>query len=129
MASSEDGAPLLPSRDSDSEGSRLREDRTCGRLVFKLSRAERATPATPPPPPREKQRKPAAPPRAARQRPSELERLEAEIAEREEAVADLERSLAKDWADVEALAAHRRARDELQALLARWEELFERTQA
>src|SRR5205823_10004833 len=93
------------------------------------ARAERATPATPPPPPREKQRKPAAPPRAARQRPSELERLEAEIAEREEAVADLERSLAKDWADVEALAAHRRARDELQELLARWEELFERTQA
>jgi len=30
---------------------------------------------------------------------------------------------------VDKLAAHRRARDELKALLARWEELFERSQA
>ena len=44
-------------------------------------------------------------------------------------VAELERRLADDWGDVETLAAHRRARDELQALLARWEELFERSQA
>src|SRR3712207_9329598 len=58
-------------------------------------------------------------------RPTELERIEAEIAEREENVAALERRLAEDWSDVEALAAHRRARDELQALLVRWEELFE----
>ena len=66
---------------------------------------------------------------ASRRRPSELERIEAEIAEREEAVAELERRLADDWADVETLAAHRRARDELKSLLARWEDLFERTQA
>ena len=92
------------------------------------ARADRNAPATPPAPPKEKPRKPAARAQAARPRPSELDRLEAEIADREEAVAELERSLAKDWADVEALAAHRRARDELQALLARWEELFERTQ-
>jgi ATP-binding cassette, subfamily F, member 3 len=71
-----------------------------------------------------KPRKPAP----ERKRPSELERIEAEIAERESAVADLERRLADDWQDVEMLAAHRRARDELQALLQRWETLFERAQ-
>ena len=63
-----------------------------------------------------------------RQSPSELERIEAEIAEREGVVADLERRLADDWNDVETLAAHRRARDELQALLERWETAFERAQ-
>jgi hypothetical protein len=47
---------------------------------------------------------------------------------REEALAGLERKLADDWADVETLQAHRRARDELQSMLGRWEELFERSQ-
>jgi ATP-binding cassette subfamily F protein 3 len=61
-----------------------------------------------------------------RQGPSELERIETEIAERERAVAELEDRLAKDWNDVELLAAHRSARDELHALLQRWERLFER---
>jgi len=41
-------------------------------------------------------------------------------------VAELERQLAEDWNDVETLARHRRARDELQALLQQWERLFER---
>jgi ATP-binding cassette, subfamily F, member 3 len=59
---------------------------------------------------------------------SELERIEAEIAQRESVVADLERRLADDWNDVETLAAHRRARDELQKLLERWESAFERAQ-
>jgi hypothetical protein len=36
--------------------------------------------------------------------------------------------LAEDWNDVETLAAHRHARDELQALLQRWETAFERAQ-
>ena len=65
--------------------------------------------------------------RPARKRkpPSELELVEAEIAEREARIADLERSLAQDWSDVDAIAAHRRARAELQELLARWEALFE----
>jgi hypothetical protein len=40
-------------------------------------------------------------------------------------IAELERSLAQDWADVDTIAAHRRARTELQERLARWEELFE----
>jgi ATP-binding cassette, subfamily F, member 3 len=65
------------------------------------------------------------PPTPKRKTPTELERIEAEIAEREKAVAELERQLAEDWNDVEMLAAHRRARDELRALLERWEQLFE----
>ena len=73
-------------------------------------------------PPNEK--KPPAP--KARQGPSELERIEAEIADGERTVAKLEDRLAKDWDDVELLTAHRQARDDLQALLQRWERLFER---
>jgi ATP-binding cassette, subfamily F, member 3 len=68
------------------------------------------------------------PERPAAKRPTELERLEAAIARQEAAVAGLERKLAEDWSDVETLAEHRRARDELQALLARWEALFEQAQ-
>ena len=44
-------------------------------------------------------------------------------------MAELERRLAEDWGDVDSLAAHRPARDELAALLARWEPLFEASQA
>jgi ATP-binding cassette subfamily F protein 3 len=65
---------------------------------------------------------------AQRKAPSELERIEAEIAERESAVTELEQRLAEDRNDVEMLAAHRQARDELHALLQRWETLFERAQ-
>ena len=76
------------------------------------------------------QKAPKAPKQTPRrqQGPSELERIEAEIAERENNVADLERRLADDWNDVETLAAHRQARHELQALLERWESAFERAQ-
>jgi ATP-binding cassette subfamily F protein 3 len=86
-------------------------------------RDERATRAVAPPEPKpEKKTKPAKP-RA--KRPSELERLEAEIAAREAEVADLEQQLAADWTNVEVLAAHKASRDALQALLTRWELLFE----
>ena len=44
-------------------------------------------------------------------------------------MAALEAQLAADWTDMDLLAAHRAARDELQAQLARWEELFEAAQA
>jgi len=86
-------------------------------------RAELEAPPEPQPEPvpRKPKRAPAKP--AA---PSELERIEAEIAAHEHEVADLERRLADDWSDVETLAAHRRARDSLQSLISRWEELFER---
>ena len=85
---------------------------------------------TPPPAPAAiEQKAPKVRTRAPRpQSPSELERIEAEIAERERSVAELERRLADNWNDVETLAAHRRARDELQALLERWETAFERAQ-
>ncbi len=89
----------------------------------RLREARAAPPVvTPEKPPKVRKRQPAQ-----RQAPSELERLEAEIAQRESAVADLERRLAEDWNDVETLAAHRQARDELGALLQRWETAFERT--
>src|SRR6266404_4113579 len=70
----------------------------------------------------QKQAKPKAPPKP---RPTELQKVEAEIATREAEVADLEQKLAADWSDVDALAAHKRSRDALHALLERWEALFE----
>ena len=82
-------------------------------------------PAKPEAPRKEKPRPEPAKPA----RPKKLEQLEGEISEQEEAVAALERRLADDWSDVETLAAHRRARDELQALISRWEQLFEEAQA
>ncbi len=88
---------------------------------------EAAAAAAPEPKPR-KEKPPTEKPEPKPSRPSELDRIETEIAEREAAVAELERRLAEDWSDVETLAAHRRARDELQALLERWESAFERAQ-
>jgi ATP-binding cassette, subfamily F, member 3 len=83
----------------------------------------------PPPEPKVRRDKPKQPrPEPKRSRPTELDRIESEIAEREAAVAELERKLADDWGDVETLAAHRRARDELQSLLERWETAFEQAQ-
>ena len=84
--------------------------------------ARRAPEPVPAKPVKQTKPKPAAPKRKS---PTELERIELEIAQRETTVAELERRLAEDWNDVEVLAAHRRARDELQALLERWERLFE----
>ncbi|MGH2972217.1 MAG: ATP-binding cassette domain-containing protein, partial [Gaiellaceae bacterium] len=72
-----------------------------------------------PKPPKPKVSKPA------KQRPSELQRIEREIAAREAEVAALEARLASDWSDVELLAAHKNARDALTSLLDRWEALFE----
>jgi hypothetical protein len=44
-------------------------------------------------------------------------------------VALRERKLAEDWADEDAQAGHRAARDELTALLERWEVLFTEAEA
>jgi ATP-binding cassette subfamily F protein 3 len=60
-------------------------------------------------------------PRAA----SELDLVEAQIAAAEARVSELEGKLAEDWTDTDILSAHRAARDELKALLGRWELLFE----
>jgi ATP-binding cassette, subfamily F, member 3 len=93
-----------------------------------IRRREERERAQVPPVAKAAKRKPApAKPRPSR--PSPLEVVEAEIQRQEEAVAELERKLAEDWGNVELLAAHRAARDELQALLARWETLFERSGA
>jgi ATP-binding cassette subfamily F protein 3 len=93
-------------------------------------REERRAPAPPPPEPKpSKARKPQPKAKGHATVQSELERLEAEISDRETTVADLERQLAEDWSDADTLAAHRRARDELRALLDRWETAFERAQS
>jgi ATP-binding cassette, subfamily F, member 3 len=82
------------------------------------------------PEPKPKPAKAPRPPKpAAKRGPSQLERVEAQVAAAEAKVAELETKLADDWGDVDLLAEHRRARDELQSLLERWEELFEGQQA
>ncbi len=68
---------------------------------------------------------PAPEPRPERKAPSELELTEARIAETEARVEELERKLADDWTNMDVLAAHRAARDQLKELLGRWEELFD----
>ena len=69
--------------------------------------AERAKPK-PAPVEKTKAEKPKPAPTPKKRRPSELEKLEAEIATREAEVAELETKLAADWTDVELLAAHKR---------------------
>ena len=90
---------------------------------------ERSAPATAPaPPPPVGTAKPVRP-RPDKRSPSELERLEVEIGAAEARVAELERTLSDDWTNMDVLTAHRAARDELTALLARWEVLFEEAHA
>jgi ATP-binding cassette subfamily F protein 3 len=90
-------------------------------------RDERSSRAAAPPAPKpEKKAKPVKP---RPTRPNELERIEAEIAARESEVAELEQKLAADWTNVEVLAAHKSSRDALQALVTRWEQLFEQQTA
>jgi ATP-binding cassette subfamily F protein 3 len=87
--------------------------------------AAAAAPVTQPEP--AKPRRTATKP--AKRRPTELEQLETRISTVERRVAELEGKLAEDWANMDVLSSHRAARDELQALLAQWEELFEGAQA
>jgi ATP-binding cassette subfamily F protein 3 len=91
--------------------------------------AKRREEPAPTPVPEPRAAKPRKPRRERAPRPSELERLEGRISQQEQAVAELERRLATDWGDVDALAAHRQAREELQGLISRWERLFEEAQA
>ena len=94
-----------------------------GWAEYAQHRNEPEEPETAPRPRKEKPQAERAP------RPSELEQLEGRISRQEAAVAELERRLADDWSDVDALTAHREAREELQRLLTRWERLFEEAQA
>ncbi|HEX6787802.1 MAG TPA: ABC-F family ATP-binding cassette domain-containing protein [Gaiellaceae bacterium] len=92
-------------------------------LRYREERAARAAAAAAAPEPKpERKAKPAKP---KPKRPSELERLEAEIAAREADVKELEAKLAQDWSNVETLAAHKQSRDALTKLLERWEALFD----
>jgi ATP-binding cassette subfamily F protein 3 len=81
--------------------------------------------APPPPPPREKREKPKRP---AKSKPSALELVEGEVERAEARVAELEQKLATDWGDVDLLASHKGAREDLEALLKRWEALFAEVQ-
>jgi ATP-binding cassette subfamily F protein 3 len=84
------------------------------------TRKERAQVEPPPP------RKPKAePPKRTAPEVDPLRELEAAIEAQEKEIAKLEAALADDWSDAERIAAHRRARDELHALLARWETLMD----
>jgi ATP-binding cassette subfamily F protein 3 len=87
------------------------------------SRAERREEET-------KEERPAKPskPRPAAQAkpgPDPLAGIEREIEAKERRIVELEERLAADWSDVDTIAAHRLAREELQALLARWETMLE----
>jgi ATP-binding cassette subfamily F protein 3 len=75
----------------------------------------------------ERQPKPAKPGRAPTPKPDPdpLATIEAEIEQAEREVAQLEEKLAQDWTDTETIAAHARAREDLHALLARWETLLD----
>ena len=53
------------------------------------------------------------------------EQVEKQVAQLELEVAEVEARLAADWTNLDVLAAHTAAREELQTQLARWEELFE----
>ncbi|PWU18167.1 MAG: ABC transporter ATP-binding protein [Candidatus Rokuibacteriota bacterium] len=95
------------------------------------ARSERATPAgqTQGQSPKRKARTEGARDRQQTRRPADLTRIEAEIESKEASLHDLERRLAEDWSNVDLVAAHRRTRDELQALFARWESLHEQAGA
>jgi ATP-binding cassette, subfamily F, member 3 len=95
-------------------------------LIRRREERERAEAA---PAPVKARKPPPARAKAKASGPSPLEVVEADIQRQEAAVAELEQKLAEDWGNVELLAAHRAARNDLQALLARWETLFERSGA
>jgi ATP-binding cassette subfamily F protein 3 len=86
---------------------------------------EQSKPVAPPtlPPEPRKPRRQATKPQPKR-KPTELELVEASIAATEARVSELEGKLADDWGNMDVLAAHRAARDELKTLLDRWETLF-----
>jgi ATP-binding cassette subfamily F protein 3 len=96
-----------------------------GWAEYVRKRAPEPEPA-PAPPPKPAKPRPARP---VKPKPTPLELLEAEIARSEQRVAELEGRLAEDWSNMDLLTAHRAARDDLAALLARWETMFEEAEA
>jgi ATP-binding cassette, subfamily F, member 3 len=86
---------------------------------------EAAAAAESPPPPKPKRERPKRP---ARKAPTPLELVEQEVARAEARLAEVERKLAEDWGDVRLADEHRSARQDLEALLERWESMFEQAQ-
>jgi ATP-binding cassette subfamily F protein 3 len=89
------------------------------------AREERAAPVVDAKP----RKQPKTRPERQASRPAPLELIEREIEEKEALIAQIERRLAEDWADADAVAAHRAAREELQDLLARWEQMLDEVAA
>jgi ATP-binding cassette, subfamily F, member 3 len=89
-----------------------------------MERERGTTPVAEQPAPQRREPLKPASPRLVRRTPSELELLEGQIAGVEARIAELEGKLADDWTNMDVLGAHRTARDELVALLERWEVLF-----
>ena len=87
---------------------------------YARAQEEDSAPAEPPPP-KPKREKPK---RAPKPKPTALELVEGEVERAEARVAQLEEQLAADWSDVELVSAHKAAREDLEALLRRWESLF-----
>src|SRR5262249_54383250 len=78
------------------------------------------------PEPRKPKKEKPRPPRP--KGPTPIELVEREIARTEGRIAELERQLSDDWTNVDLVNAHRAARDDLAALLERWEGLFDEAQ-
>jgi len=93
---------------------------------YARSQAEDAAAPTPAPAAQPKRERPQRP---AKAKPTALELVELEVARAEERIAELEQKLAADWGDASLLTAHREAREDLAALLERWENVFEEAQA
>jgi ATP-binding cassette subfamily F protein 3 len=86
---------------------------------YQEARSERLG-AEEPPPPKAKAQKPVKP---TKREPAPLQELEGRIEAQERLIEQLEGELAEDWGDVDRIAAHRKARADLHALLERWEAL------
>jgi ATP-binding cassette, subfamily F, member 3 len=84
------------------------------------ARSERVREEEPPPKPKK-----TAAPKTSKPKTNPLEELEAQIEAQEQVIAQLEGELSSDWGDVDRIAAHRRAREELHSLLERWEALVD----
>ena len=124
------GTVLLVSHDRallDAVADRLLavEDRTIASYPGGWADYVRAQEADEVAPRRRRSRRREKPKRPRSRRASPIELVEAEVARAEERVAQLERQLADDWGDTALVAAHRDAREDLAALLSRWEALFE----
>ena len=89
------------------------------------AREEREAPPPEPKPKPKPKKEPKAGLQKAPRSPQPLELLEREIEEQEALIARIEGKLAEDWADADAVAQHRAAREELQSLLARWERMLD----